>query len=477
MRALDLGREARNGVAWSSLALAGGALLSMLQISVAARFLDRSEFGLMALVLVVVGFCQNMGDLGTAGAVLYRQRATRGELASLFWMCCAVGAVLGLGVAASGPLVARLWSQPALALWLPVTALVFPMLGASQLPLTLLRRDLRFGALSTIEVASAAAGVAAVCALAVAGGGVAALVGGQLAAAAARCALALRLGRFRPELHFTRAELRPFLAFGLYQTGERLLHYAAWNVDKVLVGFWLGTGALGVYNLAYQLVIRPFRLFAKLSTRVGLPLLARVQEDPARLHAAYLESVRIAALIALPVYVGAWLVAEPMVALLYGPRWGDVAALFRILWPLGVLYAIGNPIGALVVATGRARVGFLWNVFSVLLHLAALAIGVRFGVRGVAVALVGVTAGVIFPCGFWMRWKLARIPARPFLRQLLRPLAYAALMALAVGVLARALPALPAPLELVALGACGVAVYGCLLWQRERTLLLALRGH
>ena len=477
MRALDLGREARNGVAWSAVALAGGALLSMLQISVAARFLDRSEFGLMALILVVVGFCQNMGDLGTAGAVLHHQRATKSELSSLFWMCSAVGAALGLGVALSGPLAARLWSEPGLSLWLPVTALVFPLLGAAQLPATLLRRDLRFGALSVLEVASAGAGVAVVCALAVAGGGVAALVGGQIAAAAVRCALALRLGGYRPELRFSRAELRPFLSFGLYQTGERLVNYAAWNVDKVLVGWWLGTGALGVYNLAYQLVIRPFRLFAKLAARVGLPLLACVQEDRARLHAAYLESVRVAALVAFPVYVGAWLVAGPLVRLFYGPGWDDVAALFRILWPLGVVYAIGNPIGALVVATGRARVGFLWNVFSMLVHLCALAIGVRWGVRGVAIALVAVTIGVIFPCGFWMRWELAGLAPRPFLRQLVRPLAYAASMALAVALVGRLLPVLPAPLEIAALGGCGTLVYGCLLWQRERELLLALRGN
>src|SRR5206468_10612957 len=158
-----------------------------------------------------------------------------------------------------------------------------------------------------------------------------ALCAGQLAAAAVRCGLAFRLGGFRPELHFSRAELRPFLAFGLYQTGERLVNFAAWNFDKLLVGLWLGTPALGAYNLAYQLVIRPFRLLSNLSTRVGRPLLARVQDDRNQLLAAYLETVRVTALVAFPIYVGAWLVAEPMVTLIYGPGWGDVAALFLIL--------------------------------------------------------------------------------------------------------------------------------------------------
>lgn len=473
---MDLVRHARRGVAWSTLALAGAALLSLLQLSVAARFLERSDFGLMALVLIVVGFCQNMADLGTANAMLHRQHATRGELSSLFWMSVAVGALLGVCVAAAGPALAAGWQEPALALWLPATAPVFPLLGAAQVPMACLRRDLRFGAFALLEIGSAAAGVLAVCALAVAGAGVGALVGGQLAAAVARCALSLRLARYRPERHFSRAELDPFLSFGLYQMGERLVNFAAWNVDKLVVGVWLGTPALGAYSLSYQLVIRPFRLLANLSGRVARPLLARVQDDPERLLAAYLESVRFAALTAFPLYVGAWLLAGPLVTLVYGPGWDDVAQLFRILWPLGMLYAIGNPVGALVVATGRARTGFLWNVFCAAVHLAAVAVGIRFGLHGVAAALVAATAGVIFPCGFGMRWALARVPPGRFLAQLARPLAYAALMGLAVGAAGARLPALPASLELLLLGGFGVAVYLLLLFVRERQLLLALRG-
>jgi O-antigen/teichoic acid export membrane protein len=472
----DLVRDARRGVAWSALALVGAALLSLLQLSVAARFLARSEFGLMALVLVVVGFCQGMADLGTANAVLHRQRASRGELASLFWASLAVGVLLGAGVAAAGPALAAAWGEPALARWLLWIAPVFPFLGAAQVPMACLRRDLRFGAFAALELGSAAAGTAAVCALAVAGAGVGALVAGQLAVAAARCALALRLARYRPAPHFSRAELAPFLSFGLYQMGERLVSFAARNLDKLVIGVWLGTAALGAYSLAYQLVNRPFRLLSNLSGRVARPLLARVQHDHERLLGAYLESVRIAALTAFPLYVCAWLLAEPLVALVYGPGWGDVASLFRILWPLGMLYAIGNPVGALVVATGRARIGFVWNAFCALVDLAAVAIGVAYGAQGVAVALVVATAGVIFPCGFAMRWALAEVPPGPFLAQLARPLAYAALAGLAVVAAGAGLPALPAPLELLLPGGIGAAVYLALLFARERALLLALRG-
>jgi len=473
--ALDLAAHARRGVAWSAATLVGSALLSLLQLAVAARHLERADFGLMALVLVVVGFCQQMADLGTANAVLHRQRVTPGELASLFWVSVAAGAALAAAVAACGPLIARLWGEPALARWLAATASVLLLVGATQVPAALLRRDLRFRALAAVELSSSAVGVAAVCALALAGGGVGALVAGQLAAAAARCALALAFAGQRPALHFSRAELRPFLAFGLYQVGERLVSFAAWNVDKLVIGLWLGAPALGAYTLAYQLVIRPFRILANLSARVARPLLARVQHDAERLVGAYLESVRVAALLAFPLYVGAWLVAEPLVELVYGPGWGDVASLLGRLWPLGILYSIGNPVGALVIATGRARVGFVWNAFCAAVDVAAVLAGIPFGVAGVATALVIATAGVLFPCGFYVRWTLARIGPAEFLAPLARPLAYAALVGAAIAALSAGLPALPAGAELGLLVAAGAAVYLGVLVVRERAMLLSLR--
>ena len=473
--ARDLAGHARRGVAWSAVTLVGSALLSLLQLAVAARHLERADFGLMALVLLVVGFCQTMADLGTANAVLHRQRATAGELSSLFWMSVGVGAALAVGVAASGPLLAWLWKEPALARWLAATAFSFLFVGATQVPTALLRRDLRFGALAVVELGSAAAGVVAVCALAVADFGVGALVAGQVAAAVARCALALALSPARPALHYSRDELRPFLSFGLYQVGERLVGFAAWNADKLVIGLWLGTPALGAYTLAYQLVIRPFRVFANVSARVARPLLASVQRDSDRLLQAYLESVRLAALFSFPLYVGAWCVAAPLVAFVYGPGWGDVASLFAILWPLGILYSIGNPVGALVIATGKARLGFVWNALCALVDVAAVLAGIPFGVHGVAIALVLATALVIFPCGFGMRWLLARVPAAAFMAQLARPAAYAALVGLAIAGAAAGLPSLKPAAELLLLGGAGGAVFLVVLLTRERTLLVALR--
>lgn len=474
----DLGAATRRGVGWSTVSIAGTAASGLLQLSVAARFLSRDDFGLMALILVVVGFSQSFSDLGTANAVLHRQRAHGPELDSLFWLSVAVGGVLFALVGASGPVFARLWHEPDLAEWLPLAAVVFLFMGAMQVPTALLRRELCFRPLAIVELSGAAASLVVVGALAIHGFGVLSLLAGQIAGTGVRClGISLAARRlFRPRLHFDLGEVRPYLDFGIYQLGERLLNFAAWNLDKVVIGTWLGTQVLGTYSLAYQLVIRPFRFFAAVSTNVTRSVLARMQDDRDGLVRGYLTSVRLVALVAFPAYAAAFAVSDSLVLLVYGPGWGDAASLFAILWPLGALYAVGSLVGGLVVATGKVHLSFVWNLFAVLVHFAAILVGVRFGARGVALALVLATACVLFPCGFYLRFLLVRLRPVPFLTHLAPPFAYAAIMGVAVRGTATLLAPLPAGPKLAFAIGCGLTVYGALLWTRERALLLSLRG-
>jgi lipopolysaccharide exporter len=473
-----LAAHARSGAGWASLAVLGTSVLSILQVAIASRFLSREDFGVMALVLLVIGFAQTLADFGIVNSILHHQDAGEGEMTSLFWLSVATCVALTLVTWFSAPIFAALWHEPRLLGPLHLVSPIFVFVGLSQIHVTLMRRELRFGTLASLDLCSAALGVAVVTGGVLAHWGVYALVAGQLAAAALRCVLAaLRAWDiFVPRLHFAWSDVRHHVGFGSYQIGERLLNYSSWNVDKFLIGLWLGANMLGTYHLAYQLMIRPFRLISTVNGQISRPLLARLQSDRAQLLGGYFASVRIVALLAFPIYLGGFLVAPTLVSVLYGPRWSEVATIFRILCPIGILYCVGNPIGAVVVATGKTRLSFLWNLYSAGLQVTAVLAGARFGLEGVAVSILLVTLCVIFPSGFYMRWALAQIAPRPFLACLGAPLLYASLTTAVLAALALLLPGTPAPLELLGVVAGGALLYGGLLWSRERPLLLSLRG-
>jgi len=470
------GNPARRGVAWTSLSAGACALLALGQIAVAARHLERADFGLMALVMLVIGFSEKLADAGLAGAVLHRQEASRAELSSVFWLSVAVGLLLCAGVALGAPAFAALWGEPELASWLPLAGCVFVASGFGNVSSSLLRRELRYGVSGAIDAVSSALSFVIVVSLAIAGWGVVALVAGLVAGAAAKSLLALVCARdvFLPALHFRLAELAGWVDFGAWQMGERLVNFASWNVDRAVIGLALGTEALGVYALAYQLMIRPFQLVAGVAGRVVRPLLGRLQADRERVLDAFFTGLRLVALAVVPVYVGAFLLAELLVAVVYGPGSSDVAAIFRILCPLGVLYAVGNSDGALVVATGKARLTFVWSCAAALVHGLAVWVGAGFGLAGVATAIVLATVVLLIPA-FYVRWLLIRMPVRPYLSSLARPFLYGAVMGAAVRALAIPLGGMQERIQLTLLVGVGAAIYAALLWLRERPLLLSLR--
>jgi O-antigen/teichoic acid export membrane protein len=447
-------------------------------VAVAARFLERRDFGLMALVTLAIGLADRVADAGLNDAMLHFRSPGRAQLCALFWVSLGVGACLSAAVAAAGGTLAARWGEPELPGLLCAAGAVFLLAGLGQVSAALVRRELRYGAFAALDLARALASLAAVAALAPLGFGAWALVAGLLAGQAARSLLALALAAdlFLPTGLGDPRGVGGVLRFSAYQLGERLVNFAARNADKLLIGTALGTEALGVYSLAYQLVTRPFQLLAIAGGRVLRPLLAALQSDRERMLRTFLAALRALAFVAVPLYAGAFLLADPLVRIVYGKGWGGVASVFRILCPLGMLYAIGNLDGALVVATGQARVSFLWNCLSLVVHAAAVALGLRFGLEGVAGSILVATVSVLLPGACAMRWILVRMPALAYLRCLARPLAYALVMGGAVKALAACLGALPDPLAIGLLAAGGAAVYGALLLLWERPFLLALRG-
>jgi O-antigen/teichoic acid export membrane protein len=297
--------------------------------------------------------------------------------------------------------------------------------------------------------------------MAVRGYGVLSLLMGALVTAAARSAYLVVCGlpRWRPRLHFHPSDLKPFLSFGLFQMGERSLNYLAFQLDKIFIGSLLGAQALGYYAIAYELMSRPLQIINPIFTRVAFPVFANLQDHEQRLRNAFLQLIRVVATLLMPVYFGMMVLAEPLITVLLGRGWEASAFLLQILAILGLFYSIGNPFGSLLLAKGKANIAFYLNVLAAILYGAAIWGGSAAGTAGIAWALVLATGGVLFPLGFWLRWRLIRLGPAEYTRSFLTPVGLAAAAALAVFWARRAMLWPDAATELVALTLLGAALY------------------
>ena len=191
----------------------------------------------------------------------------------------------------------------------------------------------------------------------------------------------------RPRLHFRASDCRSYLSFGLYQMGERFVNFLSANVDYLIIGKLLGAEALGFYSIAYKLVAIPLKRLNPIVTSVAFPVFSLKQKDDKALRSGYLEMSKALSLISFPLLAGIAVTAPLIIPILYGPGWEPSVPLLQALSLLGILKSLGNPSGSIILAKGRADLGFKFNltilvvnavVFYIAAHQSALAVALSF---------------------------------------------------------------------------------------------------
>jgi len=409
--------------------------------------------------------------MGLSAAIIHRQTITRAQLSSLYWLNIGTGCLLFGAVVAVAPLAARLFAEPPVAAYLACAAGVFPVSAVGAQFQALLEKELDFRLLAIQEIAGAATGAVLTVGLTVLGYGVWALVWGYLAAAGLRSLMLAHAGwkRWRPELSFRREEVRGFLSFGLYQVGERCINYVNFRVDQFAIGTMLGAQALGYYVFAFGLVIQPQSRINPVVTRVAFPIFSKVQDDEFRLRRGYLSLSRSLAAINAPLLLGLLVIAPALIPAAFGVQWTDAVPLVQLLALFALVRTTGNPIGSLLLARGRADVGFRWNVLLLLVTPPAVyAAALAGGLTAVAGTLVFLQLVLQF-----MAYRVLLVPligrcGPAYLRSLLIPISLAAIMAASVWSVSMATPTIAPLPALVSRIGCGVVIYGALMWVFDR---------
>lgn len=179
----------------------------------------------------------------------------------------------------------------------------------------------------------------------------------------------------KPSLVYKHSELEGFYGFGLYQMGERSINYISANADKILIGKLVGINAVGFYNLAWQLIMFPLSKINPIINKVAFPIYSKIQNDTATLNRYYTLNVKLLSLVTMPLLAFLIFFSSEVVSLVFGKGWETTASLLPILALVGILKALGNPGGALILAKGRADIGFWWNTAWAIIIVVVLTIG------------------------------------------------------------------------------------------------------
>jgi PST family polysaccharide transporter len=466
-----LGKKVRRGFSWSLTNSVIRRIWTFAIGIVLARILVPADFGIYAIALATLAILQSMNDLGTAVAVIRWQgdpaRAARtATTISILGSFAMYGAVFLLA-----PAIANQLDAPQAIPVLRFLTLGVVLDGFSGIPNALLERGFYQNRRLVASIAAIIVNAAVAVPLAMAGYGPWALAWGIVSGNLAATITIIAVAPSRPLPGWNSKDARSLLSVGIPLAGASLLVFAMLNIDYLVLGSLVGTTALGLYLLAFNVASWPSNFLTVAVRSVSIPAFSQLVTTPERLNTRFTEILKLLATVTLPIAVLLGLMGSRVVAIVYGSRWVPAATALLFLAGLSAIRVGLDFSYDYLVAVGRTRTVMILQGVWVGALIPALMIGATTdGIRGAAIAHLLVAFILMVPA-FGLALTRAGLPLGPVRRALARPLAAALGMALVVVVIERTVD--DNLVALVTAGFVGLAVYGSVVlqWWRGRASL------
>lgn len=385
-------------------------LIQVAGIVVLARLLSPEDYGLLAMVVAIVGVGEIFRDFGLSSAAIQAPTISKGQRSNLFWLNSGIGFTLAILTIVLAQPIALLYGEPRLAGICLVLSSTFLLNGIATQHKADITRQLKFRKLALIEVIAPAIGLAVGLVSAVVGFGYWSLVLQQVAIPLVAAILFLQAGRWVPQWYDKSESIRGFMKFGVNLLGAQMLTYASRNADSVVIGMRFGPASLGLYDRAFQMIALPLNQLNAPASKVALPILSRLDEDATRYSSFLLRGQSVMINMITPLLAFGASVAPAAVTIVLGAQWTESASLFQLLALGGIAQALSYATYWVFLSKGLTASNLRLTLVSRPLIVFGIIVGSNWGVQGVATAYaVGLLLN--WPLGLWWISRVSDAPA------------------------------------------------------------------
>ena len=362
-----------------------------------ARLLDPDDFGLVAIVLAMVGIAPLLVDLGTSEATVQTTTVTQPDISALFWLNLSLGAAATLLFASASGFLARLFHEPALAKIALVSSLTFVLTGLVIQHYALLRRAMDFRRIAMIDMAANVVSSIVAVAMAYTGWDYWALVAKPILTSMLSVVGVWFSCRWVPGRPIITPEVKRMVRFGLGVPGFTLTDYIAKSADRVALGYFYGSGPLGYFQNASLFYSNLLGILTEPLHTVAVSGLSKLKDDPAALKRSWAAALSALCFVSAPAFAILAVTGNDIIVILLGPKWAPAGPLLCVFGLRGIAHCIAGTMGWLHVVAGRTDRWMRWGFVSAGVQLFALAVGLPFGPFGVAIAYTIAMFGLFIP--------------------------------------------------------------------------------
>ena len=471
------GRVAMRGGLSTTVARLAVVFIGLAGTAVLARLLTPADFGLVAKVTALTGIVNLLGEVGISIAVVQASELNGRQIAAFFWWNALVSVGLGTILILVSPLIAAFYRDSRVVSITMIIATAITIRGIGVVPMAVLRRNCQFTTMAAVQISAATVAVPTAIVLSQRVGFYSLAI--QIAAMAMTTTiLAIACTGGLPKLLLRGTGIGDQFKLGLNFTAQGLINYFARNSDNILIGRYVGETALANYSKAYGLLMLPLSQIAGPLSQVAVPILSRLQDRPTEYRRQFLVGSSLSFLVQLPAAILVTCTARPLVLTLLGGQWESAIPIFYALAPAVVVSTTAPGTYWIIPSLGLAKRQLPIVIVNTIVVVIAIAIGLQYGVLGVAVGFTLASTLLRYP-SLRYAMKPSSVATGEFLMTGLTPLLASLASAIGMWALVWLWEPAMAPLALIYRIILFTAFYAALVWPTTagRRLVMLMKQH
>jgi len=354
-----------------------------------ARLLEPTDFGLVAIGLLVINTFDLFRELGFSSALIYKGDDSEHTAANTaFIILPIIGTILFVVSYISAHYIATFFNNPTIEHIIRILSLTFIISSFGNVPYTLIEKELEFKKEVLPETISRIGYACVAIGLALLGYGVWSIVYGQVISVALLTVFVWLVSDWRPSFNFDITVAKDLFGYGKHALAASIFVFIVTNIDDAIIGKIIGITALGFYTVAYSIATLPTTNITYLVTKVAFPMYSKLREDERVLKKAFLKTVNYVAMICIPVSFGIFILAPEIIHVVFGDKWSPSIPLLQILCVYALSRSLLASCGSVMYAVGRP------DINKNIMFSASILSTIMIPIFALKVGLIGATIAV-----------------------------------------------------------------------------------
>lgn len=407
------------GLSWSTLSKLSRQAIQLIFIFILSRILSPAEYGIMAMITAFSMLAEIVRDMGTGSAIIHSNREENDLYNTAFCFNIVIGIFVFLVFYFTAPLIASFFRQDKLVSFVRVFSVIYLIGSLNIVQEAILQKKLEFKRLFFIDVISVTVSGIVALILALNNFGVWSLVTQQIVMIAVGTIILWITSSWKPKLRFKWAYLKEIKIYSMTLFANNVVYFFGRETDKFLIGKYMGAQALGIYHRAYMLMLLPVNQINLVISRVMFPVFSSMKNDTESMRKIYLKSVGMIAFFTFPMMFLMFVLAEPLILIVLGKKWIQVAGFLQIFIIYSVIESVGVTTAWIYKSLGHTKVMLQWAVFGAAVIVISAVIGMQWGARGIAISYVIAQLTILWLPGWSLAFKFIDLKVTTVLKKLL----------------------------------------------------------